>query len=511
MKGLSMYIKIFSTLVASWLFLAGLAQTTQQAADSMMSDFDKADYYYTQQQYDKSVAYALKALPTMKGDNEADCLNLLAISYIRLGDYNHAAQYAQRCYELDVQSGDQDCISSSLNTLANIYMAANRPEEAEGYVLKGIDACLKVDNPERLAVLYGTASEIYHAQDEQQKALDYARKALEIDSSLEGHEEKVAVRRTQMAASLIAFGRRDEAKECMLKAMPVLQEYGNYHSLAICCNKMGELMLQEKNTPQAAAYFGQAAELFQAMGDLYNEVHSQLGLYNALKDSVPQEAMSHLERHNALKDTIYSREVGHKIAEFSAKISKSELVAEKNHAHQRAQRTLYISIAIILLAVAVVLFFYWQFRRKTREFMRQFNEMSQNIDQLSERIQDDEERLARTENSQAKTESDAEFLSRVEEYVNRQINEGHIDVAAIAQELCMSVTAFRRKFTTLINERPQSYIMRLRMERARKMLDEHPEMTISDVGISCGFDDKSNFTRAFKRFFGKTPSEYIER
>ena len=93
----------------------------------------------------------------------------------------------------------------------------------------------------------------------------------------------------------------------------------------------------------------------------------------------------------------------------------------------------------------------------------------------------------------------------------KAVQEGRIDVAAIATEMAMSMTPFRRRFTALLGDRPQAYIGRLRMERARRLIDEHPELNISEVALKCGFDDKSNFTRAFKHVHGITPSEYLHQ
>jgi len=486
----------------------GMADT-QVSAPAAVSQLDAADSLYACQQYNEAIACALEALPALKGEDEAACLNLLSICHIRTGDYNTAARYAHQCYEIDLKSGDKDCMSSSLNTLASIYMAANLPDRAEEYVLKGIEASEQVDNPTRLAVLYSTASEVYHALNEQQKALDYAEKALQIDRQLPGHEDKVAIRQTLKATALIGLKRSDEAKRCLQEAMPVLLNAGNYHSLAISLNKMGELMLWEKNRKEAVHCYVQAAQIFEAMGDPYNELHSQLGLYNALKDSMPEEAMRHMERHNALKDTIYSHEVANKMAQYKVQLDNSELIAEKDLSNARTKHTfIYILVAVLLLAAIVTAVLYWLLRRRTRNFVRQFNEMSENINLLNERIRDTEETTETTPAAPQRSEADERFLSQFETYVERQIADGHIDVAAIAREMCMSVTTFRRRFSALIDEPPQAYIMRLRMERARKMMDEHPEMTVAEIGFNCGFEYKSNFTRMFKRVFGMTPSEY---
>ena len=120
--------------------------------------WEKADSLYSVQQYDEALRYAELSAEALRHEHsiegESDVMNLMALIYVRKGEFNEAVKCARRCYEIDVKQGDPDNISSSLNTLAGIYMSMRQPREAEKYILKGIDYAQKADNPQRMAVLH---------------------------------------------------------------------------------------------------------------------------------------------------------------------------------------------------------------------------------------------------------------------------------------------------------------------------------------------------------------------
>lgn len=55
-----------------------------------------------------------------------------------------------------------------------------------------------------------------------------------------------------------------------------------------------------------------------------------------------------------------------------------------------------------------------------------------------------------------------------------------------------------------------TYINSLRIEYAKSILadNSYNNYTIEAVGIECGFNSRSSFYSAFKKFTGKTPKEY---
>ena len=95
------------------------------------------------------------------------------------------------------------------------------------------------------------------------------------------------------------------------------------------------------------------------------------------------------------------------------------------------------------------------------------------------------------------------------------VNEGFSDrqwsVEVVASKLNMSVQTFRRRLMGATGETPKAFISAIQMEKAGKLLAEHPEMPIVDVAFKCGFDEASSFTHTFKRIYGITPTQYREQ
>lgn len=53
------------------------------------------------------------------------------------------------------------------------------------------------------------------------------------------------------------------------------------------------------------------------------------------------------------------------------------------------------------------------------------------------------------------------------------------------------------------------YVNSLRLEEAVRLLAEHPELTIEQVGTRAGFGSAATFYRQFKSSYGMSPKDYI--
>jgi AraC family transcriptional regulator len=82
------------------------------------------------------------------------------------------------------------------------------------------------------------------------------------------------------------------------------------------------------------------------------------------------------------------------------------------------------------------------------------------------------------------------------------------DVAAIAN---MSKFYFAKSFRSVMGIPPHRYIVKLRMEKARKLLLTEESMSIEDVARHVGYADASHFRQLFRRIVGVSASRYRPR
>jgi transcriptional regulator GlxA family with amidase domain len=85
-----------------------------------------------------------------------------------------------------------------------------------------------------------------------------------------------------------------------------------------------------------------------------------------------------------------------------------------------------------------------------------------------------------------------------------------VTVADIARHAGLEPRTFLRRFVAATGMKPSEYRQRLRMTRAREML-EFSRATVDEIASSVGYDDAGGFRRVFRKIVGLTPSDYRRR
>lgn len=84
-----------------------------------------------------------------------------------------------------------------------------------------------------------------------------------------------------------------------------------------------------------------------------------------------------------------------------------------------------------------------------------------------------------------------------------------LNLEQVAKIACLSPYHFHRIFKAVTGERLNEYLKRLKLESAANDLF-YQKPPVTEVALDCGFSSSQSFAKAFKQYFGLTPSQVRE-
>lgn len=97
-------------------------------------------------------------------------------------------------------------------------------------------------------------------------------------------------------------------------------------------------------------------------------------------------------------------------------------------------------------------------------------------------------------------------LVRARDYISACFNQP-LTLREMANVACLSPNHLLRCFRRAFGETPHQFLTARRLEYARRMLAD-PNLSVTDICFSAGFESLSSFSRLFRRHTGVSPSEY---
>jgi len=85
-----------------------------------------------------------------------------------------------------------------------------------------------------------------------------------------------------------------------------------------------------------------------------------------------------------------------------------------------------------------------------------------------------------------------------------------ISVALLAKKSFMAESNFRHSFKKVTGLSPVDFLIKLRIQKATEIIDEHPDYNVTEVLVKTGFENSSYFTKKFKEIVGITPMAYLK-
>ena len=106
------------------------------------------------------------------------------------------------------------------------------------------------------------------------------------------------------------------------------------------------------------------------------------------------------------------------------------------------------------------------------------------------------------------TRLDNDFLQKVTAIIEENLETDKLDIAFIAEKMCMSHSTLYRKIKGLTEMSANEFIRKIKMRKSLELLKDG--YSISEIAYMLGFSSSAYFRICFKDEFGMSPTEYMK-
>jgi Response regulator containing CheY-like receiver domain and AraC-type DNA-binding domain len=99
------------------------------------------------------------------------------------------------------------------------------------------------------------------------------------------------------------------------------------------------------------------------------------------------------------------------------------------------------------------------------------------------------------------------LIDNIDDYIKANYS-SCIGIEEISRKYNFNPTYLTKVFKKFKNITPAKYIIQLRINEAKHLIETRPELGIKEIGEIVGYTDQHYFSRIFKSITGKTPTEY---
>jgi ligand-binding sensor domain-containing protein/signal transduction histidine kinase/DNA-binding response OmpR family regulator len=107
------------------------------------------------------------------------------------------------------------------------------------------------------------------------------------------------------------------------------------------------------------------------------------------------------------------------------------------------------------------------------------------------------------------SEKDKEFMERLLQVIDMQLVNPDFDIDQLCHEMGMSRTRLYQKIKNISQQSIGDFIRTIRLKKAVSIMT-HEDVSLTEVMYRIGIQTQSYFTKAFKKEFGKTPTQFMQ-
>lgn len=294
---------------------------------------------------------------------------------------------------------------------------------------------------------------------------------------------------------------------------------GDLLSLSVYYNTAGRYYSAKKNHQQARECFEKSLDL-AGEAKLDGLITSNLELISAEYDAEGKqgEALAFYKRYTARKDSIAGINNQRAIAEMQIKydtekkesqIKEMSRLIMNSSVKNRSFLTGNLAIGILILIVFFYFFYRTRFRMKHEPSVISESEgiVPESVRHSVIPYPDQASKPILTADQQKVLWQELnELMNHEKAYLN-----GNLKLSDLATRLNTNTSYLSKVINELSGENFCNYLNHLRVSEARRLLADpgNQHLTIEGIAQSVGFNSKSAFNTAFKKYTSQTPSEFI--
>jgi len=102
------------------------------------------------------------------------------------------------------------------------------------------------------------------------------------------------------------------------------------------------------------------------------------------------------------------------------------------------------------------------------------------------------------------------FMGKIVKHIEDNITNEEFNIDDLAYEMAMSRSVFFKKVKSLTGQNPKDFIRDIKMNKAADFLRDQ-KYSISEIAYLIGFPNAKYFSTAFKKYYGISPTTFIEK
>ena len=106
--------------------------------------------------------------------------------------------------------------------------------------------------------------------------------------------------------------------------------------------------------------------------------------------------------------------------------------------------------------------------------------------------------------------NDEALMERIMKVVNEHLSDSNFNVETMTKEVGISRAQLHRKMKEMTGLSVSEFVRNIRLEQAVRLLKEQ-KINVTQVAYTVGFSNLAHFSTVFRKQFGVSPSEYVEK